>query len=47
MPNEAEAITIRFADDFEENLYALSKSDRADISPNEIRDIIAELNQGE
>jgi len=50
MPNEAEAITIRFADDFEENLYALSKryrSIRADISPNEIRRIIAELDEAE
>ncbi len=28
-------------------LTIYSKSDRADISPNEIRDIIVELNQGE
>ncbi|MFM9267988.1 hypothetical protein [Tychonema sp. BBK16] len=28
-------------------LTIYSKSDRTDISPNEIRDIIAELNQGE
>jgi hypothetical protein len=29
MPNKPEAITIRFADDFEENLYALSKKYRS------------------
>lgn len=36
MPNEAEAITIRFADDFEANLYALAKryrSIRNDVQP--------------
>ncbi|MEG4090292.1 hypothetical protein [Microcoleus sp. Pol12B4] len=36
MPNEAEAITIRFADDFEANLYALAKryrSIRKDVQP--------------
>ncbi len=44
MPNEAEGIHIRFADDFEENLYALSKRYRS--IRNDVGLVIEQLQAG-
>jgi mRNA-degrading endonuclease RelE of RelBE toxin-antitoxin system len=44
MPNEPEAITIRFADDFEENLYALSKRYRS--IRNDVQPVIEQIQAG-
>jgi mRNA-degrading endonuclease RelE of RelBE toxin-antitoxin system len=44
MPNEPQAITIRFADDFEENLYALSKRYRS--IRNDVGPVIEQLQAG-
>jgi len=44
MPNEAEAITIRFADDFEANLYALAKRYRS--IRNDVQPVIEQLQAG-
>jgi len=44
MPNEAEAITIRFADDFEANLYALAKRYRS--IRNDIQPVIEQIQAG-
>jgi mRNA-degrading endonuclease RelE of RelBE toxin-antitoxin system len=44
MPNEAEAITIRFADDFEANLYALAKRYRS--IRNDVQPVIEQIQAG-
>ena len=44
MANEAEAITIRFADDFEANLYALAKRYRS--IRNDVQPVIEQLQAG-
>jgi hypothetical protein len=44
MPNEAEAITISFADDFEANLYALAKRYRS--IRNDVQPVIEQIQAG-
>ena len=44
MPNEAKAITIRFADDFEANLYALAKRYRS--IRNDVQPVIEQIQAG-
>lgn len=44
MPNEAEAFTIRFADDFEANLYALAKRYRS--IRNDVQPVIEQIQAG-
>jgi mRNA-degrading endonuclease RelE of RelBE toxin-antitoxin system len=44
MPNEAEAITIGFADDFEANLYALAKRYRS--IRNDVQPVIEQIQAG-
>jgi len=44
MPNEAEAITIRFTDDFEANLYALAKRYRS--IRNDVQPVIEQIQAG-